>query len=494
MIIAGSIVGSGELIATTKVGAEAGFCLLWLIIVGCAIKVFAQVEMGRHTVASGQTPLDALNEVPGPRLRVNWIVWVWAIVMLVGLAQQGGIAGSVGQALMIRLPLTDSGRQYNRLQDEWIKSDVQLALMRKGSGAVDASQAAVSDLMMKRESLREKIAECRSASDAYWWTTLLAVITSLMLFVGRYELIQFVSTALVGVFTAVTILTVIVLQTQPDWRMTSRELIEGLSFRLPTSDDFTSTNALFTGMAAFGIIGVAAMELIQYPYWCLEKGYARHAGPRDETQEWARRAQGWMRVMRVDAWLSMVVYTLATVGFYLLGAAVLGRTGLNPKDNDLVRTLAEMYVPVFGSWAPDVFLVGAFAVLYSTFFVAAAGNARTIADALGLFGVADRSDESRARRTRILSALWPLAAVGIYWLIGWYRAVQSPDTLVLAAGIGNSILLPMVGVGALWFRMRRCAEPLRPGRLWDVMLVLSVAGLAIAGAWSFYTAILKLIR
>ena len=44
LIVAGSIVGSGELIATTKVGAEAGFVLLWLILVGCVIKVFTQVE------------------------------------------------------------------------------------------------------------------------------------------------------------------------------------------------------------------------------------------------------------------------------------------------------------------------------------------------------------------------------------------------------------------------------------------------------------------
>ena len=36
LIVAGSIVGSGELIATTKVGAESGFVLLWLILIGCA--------------------------------------------------------------------------------------------------------------------------------------------------------------------------------------------------------------------------------------------------------------------------------------------------------------------------------------------------------------------------------------------------------------------------------------------------------------------------
>jgi NAD(P)-dependent dehydrogenase (short-subunit alcohol dehydrogenase family) len=68
MILASSIVGSGELIATTTVGAEAGFILLWLIVIGCAIKVAAQVEIGRHTLSWGHTPLAAFDRVPGPRL------------------------------------------------------------------------------------------------------------------------------------------------------------------------------------------------------------------------------------------------------------------------------------------------------------------------------------------------------------------------------------------------------------------------------------------
>ena len=41
LIIAGSIVGSGELIATTAVGAEAGFVLLWLILIGCSNRLTA---------------------------------------------------------------------------------------------------------------------------------------------------------------------------------------------------------------------------------------------------------------------------------------------------------------------------------------------------------------------------------------------------------------------------------------------------------------------
>jgi len=75
LIIAGSIVGSGELIATTRTGAEAGFWLLWLIIIGCVIKVFTQVEFGRFTIVTGKTALDGMNSVPGPRWKVNWILF-----------------------------------------------------------------------------------------------------------------------------------------------------------------------------------------------------------------------------------------------------------------------------------------------------------------------------------------------------------------------------------------------------------------------------------
>jgi hypothetical protein len=83
IVLASSIVGSGELIATTSTGAQAGFLLLWLIIIGCVIKVAAQVEIGRATLAWGRTPLDAFDRVPGPRLagrtdrRPRWRLGAW---------------------------------------------------------------------------------------------------------------------------------------------------------------------------------------------------------------------------------------------------------------------------------------------------------------------------------------------------------------------------------------------------------------------------------
>ena len=105
LIIAGSIVGSGELIATTKTGAQAGILLLWLIIIGCVIKVFVQIELGRYTITHGETTLAALDQVPGPRLHVNWIIWFWLAMMVIGFGQLGGIVGGVGQAAAIAVPI-----------------------------------------------------------------------------------------------------------------------------------------------------------------------------------------------------------------------------------------------------------------------------------------------------------------------------------------------------------------------------------------------------
>lgn len=481
MIIAGSIVGSGELIATTKVGAEAGFWLLWLIIVGCVIKVFAQVEFGRYTITYSETPLTALNQVPGPRFKTNWLIWYWCVMMCLIIGQQGGIVGGVGQALSITVPLTDSGREYNQASSDLVDAQVQLALARNHN-TDDSNAATIEHMEAKIETMRFDLPA--EPNDSYIWAAILAVGTSIILYVGHYGFIQAFSTVMVVGFTLVTIFTVIMLQAKPDWAISGSELASGLQFRLPPKNQ-SLASPLATALAAFGIIGVGASELIMYPYWCMEKGYAKFTGPRDCTQAWADRARGWLRVLRLDAWTSMLVYTFATIAFYLLGAAVLGRVGLNPEKGAMVRTLAQMYVPVFGSWAPTIFLIGAIAVLYSTYFVAAAGCSRVVADALGLFGFHDGSESTRMKWARNISTIWPLVAMLLYCF------VQSPTEMVLASGVSQSIMLPMLGFAALYFRYKRCDQNLLPTKLWDLFLWLSFAGLMIAGVYTATSNIAK---
>ena len=55
LLLAAAVVGSGELVLTTVLGAEVGFILLWLILLSCAVKVVVQHEIGRYTIGTGET-------------------------------------------------------------------------------------------------------------------------------------------------------------------------------------------------------------------------------------------------------------------------------------------------------------------------------------------------------------------------------------------------------------------------------------------------------
>lgn len=567
LIIAGSVVGSGELIATTKTGAEAGFWLLWLILIGCVIKVFVQVEMGRYSVVTGKTTMEGLSEVPGPRIpgHGNWLVWFWALVFVATIGQIGGIVGGVGQALQISVPITENGHMFNRQVDvetayTVAHGELRLAQKRADEGdaagsarvnelqqeiarlaplfvddrlavanqqmetlrAVSANDArsaerltdleaalavvqkrlaqerrpeavfaATGDDVASEEMTQDEILQLgqviqslgrRSSRDDEIWALMIAIITAIVLAMGRYGLIQTFSAGLVATFTVITVVNVVMLQNNVYWAVTGSDILNGLSFQLPPpSPGAMSTTGVATALATFGLIGVGANELIAYPYWCLEKGYARFAGPRDTTPAWADRASGWMRVMRWDAWGSMVVYTFATIAFYLLGAAILGRTGLNPAGSDMIRTLGVMYEPVFGSIARWVFLFGAVAVLYSTFFVATASMARVVPDCMRVMGFGPTSEASYERWVRAVSVIFPFMCVLAY------SVLSSPALMVLVGGVMQSVMLPMLAGAALYFRYRRSDARITPRLLWDIFLWLSAVGMLITGAWTAWT-------
>jgi Mn2+/Fe2+ NRAMP family transporter len=191
--------------------------------------------------------------------------------------------------------------------------------------------------------------------------------------------------------------------------------------------------------------------------------------------------------MRWDTWCSMVIYTFATIAFYVLGAAVLHPTGQVPSSEGLVRTLSTMYSDVFGTWGDYVFLFGAFAVLYSTLFVATAGNARVAADALGVYGLTPKTEKDRRRWTKIFCATFPI------FQLATYTFYKDPVMLVIIAGLAQAILLPMLGVAALYFRFQKCDPRIAPGKAWDAFLWVSVVGLTIAGVWGAYSNLLKAV-
>jgi manganese transport protein len=282
MILSASIVGSGELIATTTLGAEVGYVALWVILISCFIKPVVQSELGRYSIATGETGLAGFNHVPGPKAGVNWVVWGWAFMVIMTLFQIGAMFAGVAQVLNQLMP------------------SIHVNL----------------------------------------WVPGLAIVTLFLLLGGGYERVEKLATIKVGLFTMLTFLCALMLTARPEFFSWS-ELAKGMSFQLPPA-------GLASAVAVFGITGVGAAELFMYPYWCVEKGYARYTGPRDGSAEWKQRADGWIAVMNLDIVASMIIYTVATIAFYLLGAGVLHSQGLVPASKEIGCSMPVQSLPSMG--------------------------------------------------------------------------------------------------------------------------------------------------
>lgn len=417
-ILSASIVGSGELIATTALGAEAGFVAMWVILVSCLIKVFVQLEFGKHAIHSGETTFGALNQLPGPKFgKGSWATWLWLVMMLIKPLQVGGIIGGVGIVLNILFP----------------------------------------------------------AVSVVVWVCIIAPVVSLLIFRGKYQLIEKVSLVMIGLFAMFTVACVIGVQ-YTEFAFSSSDIVTGLSFwnGIPLA-------AVGVAIAAFGITGVGGDEVMAYNYWLLEKGYAAKTGPREDTPEWTARAKGWIKVMYWDAFLSMLVYTFMTLAFYVLGASILHSQGLVPQGFDMVKTLSRMYTDSLGGWAEIAFLIGAFFVLFSTLFSALAAWSRLFSDAFSSVGWIDyHNPQSRARSIAFLAFFFP-----ILWAILFFT-FEDPVWMVLVGGAITAAILLLVVVGAVHFRYKRLPASLVPSKGYDIgfwISVISIAVLAILAVW-----------
>jgi Mn2+/Fe2+ NRAMP family transporter len=422
MILAASIVGSGELIATTTLGAKVGYTALWIIILSCLIKPIVQAELGRYVIATGETGLAGFNRAPGPRAKVNWIVWAWAAMTMMTMMQIGAMFGGVSQVMHLLIP-----------------------------------------------SVSVKL-----------WVVIFLGITLALLLGGGYERIERLAMIKVGLFTTLTFLAALLLIRMPQY-FSWEAFWGGFKFEMP-GDGFADA------VAVFGITGVGASELFMYPYWCVEKGYARFAGRIEDSAEWRHRARGWVRVMHTDIGASMIIYTVATIAFYLLGAGVLNGMKLVPKDSEMISTLSNIYTQTLGGWSRWLFYAGAIVTLYGTIFAATAANSRVFADMLRLMGVFSADDVAARTRYRnlfvILLTVIPVALIFIF---------TDPVHMVKIGGIAQAMMLPVIGLGAVYLRHRHLPKEIQPSRWVTVGLWVAAALIVWLMGYSVVEAVRKML-
>jgi Mn2+/Fe2+ NRAMP family transporter len=407
-ILSASIVGSGELIATTILGAKAGFIAFWVIILSCVIKVAIQLEFGRTAIINGESPMKLFSGFPGVN---KWAVWMVFVLTLLKVIQIGGMLG--GSALVLYL----------------LYPHVPIAI----------------------------------------YVVLLGFIVALLIYKNYYKLIERSSLLMVALFTVLTLVSLVSVSfTQ--FRFSLSDVTEGLKLNLPPG-------ALLFAIGAFGITGVASDEIIAYNYWCIEKGYASYTGPFEDTPEWHRRAVGWINVMRMDALFAMIIYTLVTAAFYLLGASILHNTKDIPEGTALIASIADIYTKTLGDGVKIFYLVGAFFVLFSSVFATLAYWTRLFSDIFGQFGWIDFTKVNARKRTVAILA-WTLP---VTWILAYFF-IRLPSLMILSGGFVGSVLLLLVCYAAVYFRYKKNAF-MPKSITGDVFLWISVMSIFTLGAY-----------
>lgn len=499
MILAGSVVGSGELIVTTKLGAVAGFALLWFVLLSCLIKLVVQTELARHTIASGETFLAVFNRLPGPAgLRPSWLTLPWmtafvtasvvALAYFVRLGDQHqtafralGLAAAVlgvgfvvarlarrGAVLRFAKTTRPVRRRMNWFMWIWLG---MMLLVFVNSGAILGGTGQVLEMVFPG---------LLGEGGARYWSILLAVVCGVILLAGTYASLERLLFILVSSFTVVTVVCTGLLY-WTDFAVGWPDLAAGLSLGVP---EVLTTTLVLTALAMYSGTGVSFSEMWNYTYWCVEKGYASYVGVPEPGPAWRNRARGWVRVMYTDAAVTMVLYTVSTVCFYLLGAAILHRQGLDPDGRETLVVLSTIYTDGLGQWAAGLFLVGSFFVLGSTVLSGAAGASRMLADALGVIGLIDSADyRVRMRFIRVFLVVSLVLYSIAYWLFE-----NPPQMLLVTSSLLAAVMYPVLGIGALYLRYREVDPRIAPGRpvtvwLWVCALALAIispAGILLA--------------
>jgi manganese transport protein len=196
-ILSASIVGSGELIATTTLGAKAGFIAFWVIIVSCLVKVVIQLEFAKHTIVTGETAMQIFNKLPGPRFgKGRWTIWFLFVLLLLKVVQLGGMLGST---------------------------------------------AIVLNLLM-------------AGVNVFYWVVLVAFAVGLLIYRGYYAIVEKSSMVMIAMFTLLTIISVLSLAYTP-YRISWDEIQSGLTFALPAEVVAVAIGAFgITGVASDEII------------------------------------------------------------------------------------------------------------------------------------------------------------------------------------------------------------------------------------------------
>jgi len=331
LVWSSEMIGSGEVILTTRVGAILGTGVMWAILVGIFLKYVIGLGGARYTVCTGEGMIDMFARIPGPR---NWVVWIVLIIQLISATVAiGSIASAAGVFFNNIIPVPG-------FWGGWIISIFALYIA---------------------------------------WSGKFRVLRILMSF---FILIIITGVLYVAVKVFPDLNTII-----EGFLLTIPEVPGWASSKFQISTNPWQEILPLMGWAAGGFA-----SQVWYSYWVIGAGYGvnskgEYGKAADEaylkrlTNKDALKLRGWIKLLNIDATVAMGITMIVTFGFLVAGANILGPREMAPQGPEVVVSVSTIFSANWGEAGAFLFkLTGLFALM-GTLLAQLAGWPRLLADA-----------------------------------------------------------------------------------------------------------------
>ncbi len=415
-VLVGLSIGAGELIVWPRVTAQYGAAMTWAAILGVFFQLWLNIELGRYTLATGESVYAGYRRVS------HLFSWVFLGLNLVGWIVPGW-ARACGGALKV------------------------LAVGPDGPGSATA------------------------------WTAVTFAAVAAVLF-GPKRVYRSVERTVQVLVVVVTLGLIAIALTVAD-AQTWRTLAHG-ALNFPFKDPAMPGYELFSALVFAGAGGTANLFFCFYILdkgWGMgalvpevinplrahseESGNgAGNGGFRiRDTADNQARWRAWIRHLTGDQILFFWFLNTFTIILFIVGAlAVLHPRGIVPGSELLVWEEATILGSVWGGGGRTIFLLVGVACLFSTQLTIIDGVARSCTDILqGTFAWA--RERSTSDLYAKIAALWIAVGIGLTYA---YEAIP-PFLFLLSAGFFGGIAMAVYAPLTLWINIKLLPKPFRPG-------------------------------
>ncbi len=355
ILVTAAFIGPGTVLTASNAGAQYGFSLLWAVAFSVLTAIVLQSMAARLGIISGKGVAEALaTGFPNRFLRGM------AILLVLGAILFGNSAYQTGNLL----------------------------------GAANGFQLL-------------------TGVDANVWLIGITAIATIILWIGRFSIIQYFLTVLVAVMGFVFVLATF--QSQPNWG----DVAAGFRPSIPTG-------------AEWAVVGLIGTTVVPYNLFLHASAAAQRYGD-IESKSTAITHSNW------DTMIAIAIGGLVTSALLITAAVTFGGTA----NGVSIQEIANQLEPSLGNWAGQAFAVGLFAAGLTSSLTAPVAAAYATA---GCFGM---NTELSNPAMKIVASFVMAIGLAFAMLFG-----GSPSETIIVAQIANGILLPVIA-GFLLYTLNR---------------------------------------